>query len=419
MIKDTSAQDIEMTSSGPSKKYWIVAIVAMILVAWSAHAILNSPSTNRSVDLATVQIATLERGDLVRDISSTGRIVAANAPQLYSPEQGFVDLKVKAGDRVEKGQLVAEVDSPELQNELEQQHSEMTRLEGDLARQELDARRQTLQLTKQMELAEVDLQAAERENRRAQSSIVNNLISRIDLEKAVDDLSRAKVTFKHAKQEVSLAKDTLAFELDSTRSRVARQALVVSELERKISELQIRATVNGVVGNLLTQQRSLVSKNAPLMTLVDLTAYEAELNVAESYANELSIGMDVEMNIAGNKVKGVLSAISPEVTNREVTTRVRFAQSDLTGMRQNQQISARILLENKSQVLKVRRGSFLQAGGFIAYRVDGNIATRTDIQVGATSMREVEILSGLEPNDQIIISNYDEFIDTDSVLLRD
>lgn len=419
MIKDTSAQDIEMTSSGPSKKYWIVAIVAMILVAWSAHAILNSPSTNRSIDLATVQIATLERGDLVRDISSTGRIVAANAPQLYSPEQGFVDLKVKAGDRVEKGQLVAEVDSPELQNELKQQHSEMTRLEGDLARQELDARRQTLQLTKQMELAEVDLQAAERENRRAQSSIVNNLISRIDLEKAVDDLSRAKVTFKHAKQEVSLAKDTLAFELDSTRSRVARQALVVSELERKISELQIRATVNGVVGNLLTQQRSLVSKNAPLMTLVDLTAYEAELNVAESYANELSIGMDVEMNIGGNKVKGELSAISPEVTNREVTTRVRFAQSDLTGMRQNQQISARILLENKSQVLKVRRGSFLQAGGFIAYRVDGNIATRTDIQVGATSMREVEILSGLEPNDQIIISNYDEFIDTDSVLLRD
>lgn len=419
MIKDTSAQDIEMTSSGPSKKYWIVAIVAMILVAWSAHAILNSPSTSRSIDLATVQIATLERGDLVRDISSTGRIVAANAPQLYSPEQGFVDLKVKAGDRVEKGQLVAEVDSPELQNELEQQHSEMTRLEGDLARQELDARRQTLQLTKQMELAEVDLQAAERENRRAQSSIVNNLISRIDLEKAVDDLSRAKVTFKHAKQEVSLAKDTLAFELDSTRSRVARQALVVSELERKIRELQIRATVNGVVGNLLTQQRSLVSKNAPLMTLVDLTAYEAELNVAESYANELSIGMDVEMNIGGNKVKGELSAISPEVTNREVTTRVRFAQSDLTGMRQNQQISARILLENKSQVLKVRRGSFLQAGGFIAYRVDGNIATRTDIQVGATSMREVEILSGLEPNDQIIISNYDEFIDTDSVLLRD
>lgn len=419
MIKDTSAQDIEMAPTGPAKKYWLVAIVALILVAWSAHAIFNSPSTNRSIDLATVQIATIEQGDLVRDISSTGRIVAANAPKLYSPEQGFVDLKVKAGDRVEKGQLVAEVDSPELRNQLEQQQSEMTRLEGDLARQELDARRQTLQLTKQMELAEVDLQAAERENRRAQSSIVNNLISRIDLEKAVDDLSRAKVTFKHAKEEVHLAKDTLAFELDSTRSRVGRQALVVSELERKINELQIRATVEGVVGNLLTQQRSLVSKNAPLMTLVDLTAYEAELNVAESYANELSIGMDVEMNIVGNKVKGKLSAISPEVTNREVKARVRFAQSDLTGMRQNQQISARILLENKSQVLKVRRGSFLQAGGFIAYRVDGNIATRTDIQVGATSMREVEILSGLSPDDQIIISNYDEFIDTDSVLLRD
>lgn len=418
MIQDTSAQDTAITGSNNNKRVWIFSAIGLLIIALSAHALTRDPGASRSIDRASVQIAQLEVGNLVRDIASTGRIVAANAPQLYSPEQGFVDLKVKAGDKVKTGQLVAVVESPELYNELKQERSEMARLKGDLARQELDARRQTLLLTKQMELAEVDLQAAEREDRRAQASIVNNLISQIDLEKAVDDLARAKLNFKHAQQEVSLAKDTLAFELESARTTVARQALVVEELDRKIGQLEILASVEGVVGNLLTQQRALVDKNQALMTLVDLTAYEAELNVAESYANELSLGLPVEINIGGAKVNGELVAISPEVTEREVTTRVRFDQQGLASIRQNQQISARILLENKTDVLKVRRGSFLQAGGFIAYRVDGDIAHRIDIEVGATSMREVEILSGLTPDDQIIISNYDEFIDISSVLLR-
>jgi HlyD family secretion protein len=162
----------------------------------------------------------------------------------------------------------------------------------------------------------------------------------------------------------------------------------------------------------------LVNKNDPLMTLVDLSAYEVELNVAEGYANDLAIGMQAEITIAGETFMGKLSSISPEVKDRQVTTRVRFDQQQLSSIRQNQQVSARVLLENKSQVMKVRRGSFMQAGGFIAYKLDGNIATKINIQLGATSMREVEVLGGLSPNDEIIISNYDDFIGTDSFLLN-
>jgi HlyD family secretion protein len=418
MIKDTSAQDVAVDAKTNSKKIVIIAVVSILFIALAAKAFLGQTSASRSFDRSSVQIAQVEIGDLVRDIVANGRIVAANAPQVYSPEQGFVSLNVKAGDEVYVGQVVAIVDSPELANQLKQQVSEMDRLQGELARQKLDARSQTLQLTKLLDIAQVDLEAAQRENRRANASMKNNLISQIDFEKAVDDLARASLTQKHAEEEVAIAKDRLAFELESAKSTVLRQALVVEELERKISELNILASVNGVVGNLLVQPRALVNKNDALMTLVDLSAYEVELNVVESYANDLAIGMQAEITIAGEKLMGKLSSISPEVKERQVTTRVRFDQQQLSGIRQNQQVSARVLLENKSQVIKVRRGSFMQAGGFIAYKLDGNIATKIDIQLGATSMREVEVLAGLSPNDQIIISNYDEFNGTDSFLLN-
>jgi HlyD family secretion protein len=418
MIKDTSGQDTAVEGKRNITKMIIIALIALILIAFAAKAFFGTSSASRSFERAAVQIARVEIGDLVRDIISNGRIVAANAPQVYSPEQGFVTLNVKAGDEVYVGQILATVDSPELANQFKQQLSEMDRLKGELARQKLDARSQALQLTKQLDIAQVDLEAAQRENRRAQESIKNNLISQIDFEKAVDDLARAALTQKHAREEVAIAKDRLAFELDSAKSTVARQALVLDEIERKISELSILASVDGVVGNLIVQPRALVNKNDPLMTLVDLSAYEVELNVAESYANDLAIGMQAEITIAGETLMGKLSSISPEVKDRQVTTRVRFDQQQLSGIRQNQQVSARVLLENKSQVMKVRRGSFMQAGGFIAYKLEGNIATKINIQLGATSMREVEVLAGLNPDDQIIISNYDEFIGTDSFLLN-
>ncbi|AEP31715.1 efflux RND transporter periplasmic adaptor subunit [Brumicola nitratireducens] len=418
MIKDTSAQDVAVDTKTNSKKMVVIAVVGILFIALAANAFFGQSSASRSFDRSSVQIARVEVGDLVRDIVANGRIVAANAPQVYSPEQGFVNLNVKAGDEVFVDQVVAIVDSPELANQLKQQVSEMDRLKGELARQKLDARSQTLQLTKLLDIAQVDLEAAQRENRRANASMKNNLISQIDFEKAVDDLARATLTQKHAEEEVAIAKDRLAFELESAKSTVLRQTLVVEELERKISELNILATVNGVVGNLLVQPRALVNKNDALMTLVDLSAYEVELNVAESYANDLAIGMQAEITIAGEKLMGKLSSISPEVKERQVTTRVRFDQRQLSGIRQNQQVSARVLLENKSQVVKVRRGSFMQAGGFFAYKLDGNIAKKIDIQLGATSMREVEVLAGLSPNDQIIISNYDEFIGTETFLLN-
>jgi HlyD family secretion protein len=418
MIKDTSATDTAVEAKNNKKRNLVIFLIILAAIAFTAYASLTSPSADRSIDRASVQLARVEVGNLVRDIVSNGRIVAANAPQIYSPEQGFVELDVNAGDEVTIGQIVAVLDSPELDNQFKQQISEMNRLQGELARQELDARSQKLQLTKQLDLAQVDLEAAQRENRRAHASMKNNLISQIDFEKAVDDLARAELTQKHAKEEVAIANDRLVFELKSAKSTVSRQALVVEELERKISQLNILASVNGVVGNLLVQPRALVSKNDALMTLVDLSAYEVELNVAESYANELAIGMQTEITISGKKVMGKLSAISPEVKNRQVSTRVRFDQQALAGIRQNQQVSARVLLEHKTNVVKVSRGSFINSGGFVAFKLEGDIATKIDIQLGATSMREIEVLAGLNPNDEIIISNYDEFIDIDKVLLN-
>lgn len=417
MIKDTSAQDSSVVQAKSYKKPIIVVATIMSFVALCAQAFMGNEKGAISVDKNTVRIAPVTLATLVRDVSASGKIVAANAPKVYSPERGYVDLRVKAGDNVNKGAMIAIVESPELTNELKQQQSVLARLDGELQRKHLEARRQKLSLTKALDLAQVELNAADRENRRAKLSISKNLISQIDLEKAVDDLARAKLSYKHAQQEVALANDTLAFELKAAERDLARQQLIVDELNRQVSNLTIEASVSGIVGNLLVQQKEAVTQSQPLMTLVDLSHFEAELQVPESYANELGLGMAVELTLGANKVTGTLSAISPEVNNREVTTRVRF-DKELTGIRQNQRLTARILLENRDNVLQIKRGAFTQQGGTHAYKVIGDTAQRIDISIGATSINAIEIMTGVEPGDQLIISTYDNFKNASTLLLR-
>ncbi|BDF94646.1 HlyD family efflux transporter periplasmic adaptor subunit [Pseudoalteromonas sp. KAN5] len=417
MIKDTSAQDTSVTPKRSYKKPITLVVLTLAIIALCAQAFMGSNSGSISVDRASLQIATVNMSRLVRDVAASGKIVAATAPKVYSPQRGYVDLLVKAGDQVNQGDTIALVESPELTNELKQQLSVLARLDGELQRKHLEARRQKLSLTKTLDLAQVELNAADRENRRAKLSIEKNLISQIDLEKAVDDLARAKLSYKHAQQEVTLAKDTLAFELKAAERDLARQQLIVDDLNRQVSNLTIKASVNGIVGNLLVQQKEAVTQSQPLMTLVDLSNFEAQLQVPESYANELGLGMEVELTLGAKKVTGVLSAISPEVNNREVTTRVRF-DKELEGIRQNQRLTARILLENRDDVLQVKRGAFMQQGGTQAYKVIGDTAQLVKITTGASSINAIELLQGVSPGDQLIISSYDNFKQAPTLLLR-
>ena len=242
MIQDTRNQDVVVEPT-LNKKKWLLVIGMAILVGALGYKFVDMPSAEVSLAKDSLKVHTVSKGDLVRDIVTTGKIIAANAPQIYSPEQGYVLLNVTPGDFIEAGDIIAIVDSPELQSTFKQEQLVLASLQSDLARQELDVRRQTLLLNKQADLAKVELDAAIREDKRAALSITNHLISQIDFEKAQDDLARAKVTHKHPMSEIELAQDTLAFELKTSEDKVARQELVVRELERQLVNLTIKASV--------------------------------------------------------------------------------------------------------------------------------------------------------------------------------
>ncbi|MFT7412247.1 MAG: HlyD family secretion protein [Paraglaciecola sp.] len=379
-----------------------------------------------SISADLIRIGTVKRGDFIRDLSIQGRIVAAISPKLYSPAQGTITFLVEAGDSVLQSQILATIDSPELSNQLKQEQSTLLRLQFELERQKILSKKQVLVNQKSSDLAKVSLVAADREKRRANQAYQSHSISQIDFEKAQDDLENAKVVHKHSVNVGKLNVESLEFEVQAKQLQVDRQALQVFELTRQEVELTLISPVNGIVGNLAVEQKNQVNKNQAIMSVVDLTEFELDVKIPESYADDLAIGMLAEVNLNGQTHQAILVTISPEIENNQVTGRVRFAKTDSqanalsapSGLRQNQRLTTRILMESKRDVLLVERGQFLQsANGNMAYVVQDGLATRTAIKIGARSLSVVEVLSGLKEGQQIIISRTDQISGANTVLI--
>lgn len=396
--------------------------IAVLAALWVTIPIVQRwANASVSVPVDRVRIATVQRGDLVRDVSVQGRVVAAVSPTLYASASGTITLDVGAGERVLEGQVVASVVSPELTNTLQQAESTFQQRKMELERQRIESRQLALEKRKAADLADVALVAAKREKRRADEANRLGVIPEIDFEKAGDDLRNAELAFKHAVADADLFDERLAFELRASEFDIGRQELLVADLRRQVDDLSIKSPVNGIVGDLLVDQKAAVNRDTPVMAVVDLSRFEVDAQIPESYADDLVIGMTAEVQVGGERFAGQLAAVSPEIVNNQVASRIRFKDATPGNLRQNQRLTVRVLLAEYNDVTMVQRGQFLDSGGGrIAYLVtEEGVAQKRQIETGARSLGAVEIVAGLQPGDTIVISNLDAFRSAETVLLTD
>jgi HlyD family secretion protein len=411
-IRDTSAQDVTLDPGQHVRKrrrLIIGAVAAGLALVVGLVLLLRSwASTSVVVPRERLRIVAVTRGTFVRDVAAQGTVVVANSPTLFASAVGSVTFGVKAGDAVQEGQVLATVDSPSLRNEHARERAALDGLMVALDRAGIDARRQILEDKQAIDLANTHIRASDRELDRAQAAFDQGVIPRRDLDRAKDERDDARLTYEHAVANAKLREESLNFELKTKRVEIERQKLAVTELARRVEALTVKSPVKGMVGSLAVNQKTTVVENAALLTVVDLSALEVEFRVAESYAADLLPDMTAEIDYGGHKYAGLVTSISPEVQQSEVKGRMRFAEKLPPGVRQNQRVSVRIVLDRRPEILKLERGAFVDAGSY-AYVIEGDTARRRPVQLGAMSMGEVEIVSGLKEGESVVVSSVADF----------
>ena len=181
-----------------------VVLAVIVALAFAFPAIRRWARADRAVDASTLSFGVVTRGDLVRDISVQGRVVAALHPTLISPAQGVVTLRTKAGSVVREGDVLAIVDSPELRSALEQSKAQLLSFRTDFDRGRIAGSQSEARLRQAVALAEVRLEAARRGLHRAELLRKDGLLNGPDYERAQDDVHVAELELAQARREIGL-----------------------------------------------------------------------------------------------------------------------------------------------------------------------------------------------------------------------
>ena len=411
-IRDTAGQD--RTLALPARrvpKHWLAWVVGALLIASMAWVVSSWMGGARSFDAARLRIATVTRGDLVRDLTAEGRVIAANSPTLYAIAAGTVRLAVVAGDTVKKDQVLAVIDSPELRSKLVQEQSTLSSVEAEASRAELDAQIARANAQRSLDQAVIDHTAAVREWERYQTAFERGAVSKNDLNRAEDGVKKAEIVLATARKDFALKSSGADIDARNKHLQAQRQQAVVDEAQRQVDALNLRAPFDGQVGQIQVPQGTSVSAHGPVLSVVDLSQFEVEIKVPESFARDLAIAMPAQVSVANAMHTGTIAAIAPEVVNGEVTARVRFDRDQQPpGLRQNQRLSVRVEMDTRNNVLMVERGPFIeQDGGAWAWVLTDGVASRRPVRLGVASLSTVEVVSGLREGDRIVVSGTDLF----------
>jgi len=371
------------------------------------------------VDAGQLRIGEVVHGDLERDISVQGRVVAALHPTLFSPVQGTVTLLVRPGIGVKKGEPLCRLESPELTSRLAQERSTLGSLEAELSLREIALRQGAVKAKQTVGMLTLKQETSKRALRRSTILHDEALITDPMFEKAQDDAAIAVLELKNAYETTVLEHETLSFEVRNRRLLVERQQSIADDVARQVSDLTVAAPFDGMVAAVSVQDRDAVNKGQALLALVNLTTFEIELDLPENYAGDVTMGTRADLLHQGKTYAGHATVVSPQVKDGLVRATVVFDGETPTGLRQSERLQTRLILDRHDGVRKLPRGPFLESGGGRqAYVVQGGIATQRTVQLGAVSIGEVEVVKGLEVGERVVISDTTAFQSAQTVLIR-
>jgi HlyD family secretion protein len=399
--------------------YTVTIFVAVVAIS---VALARMEPAAPAVDRATLLVDTVKRGPFVRQVRGLGTLVPEDTRWLPASTDGRVErIVLRPGAEVNADSVVLELSNPQVEQEA---------LNARLALQSADAALANLRvqldnelLTQQAQLAsvEADFKQAQMETEANASLAEQGLISGIVLKQALLRSEMLKTRYEIEQKRLATAGDSIA-----ARTRVQQatvdQARAVSDLqESRLAALRVRPGFSGVLQQVPVEVGQRVGPGQNLARVADPGRLKAELRIPETQAKDVEVGQLAQIDTRNGIVAGRVSRKDPAATNGTVTVDVTLTAALPRGAVPDLSVDGTIQLERLESALQVGRPAFGQENSTLALFkiVDaaGN-AERVHVRVGRSAVNTIEITSGLNVGDQVVLSDMSAWDAVDRVRLR-
>jgi HlyD family secretion protein len=398
--------------NGKKKRKKRIIIISVVVLAVLLFAGVLFAFSRGGTKIDPTKLAKVEKGDLAKSVVATGKVEPITKVEVKSKASGIVKkLLVDAGDKVKKGQLLAQLDKLEIQAQVEQSKASLQAAEANLTSSKAD-----------WERAKVDAEGPEvpmtkRGYERAQGMAKDGVVS----QSALDD---AEKEYKMAlnKQNVAKAQITvLAGKIAQSQAQIAESRANLDQLEEQLSYTDITSPIDGVIlsrdvelGDAVSSILVLGSSATLVMTLGDTSSVYVKGKVDESDIGRVYLGQAARIKVESFKDKtfnGVVTKISPMGVEKDnVTTfEVRASINNPGGeLKAEMTANAEIILEEHKNVLQIPEGAILydkdkKASVEIPNPKAKDGKEKIAVNIGISNGAKTEVLSGLKENQEVVL----------------
>ena len=403
------------------KRILIGAAVAAVLVAVTVVLARLKPAVP-NVDRSLVWVDTVKRGPMIRQVHGPGTLVPVDIRWIAARTQGRVErIVLLPGATVEADSVIMVLSNPDVTQAAVDTASQLKAGEAELSNLKVTVQRDVLQSESEAATAKAQYEQARLQAEVDEQLFKDGLVAELELKKSQVTAEQADTLNSIAQKRFAFAKDSVVPQLAVKQAEVDRLRDQAKLKQAEADALSVRAGMRGILQVVPVEVGAQVQPGTNLCRVADPTRLKAEIQIAETQAKDVLIGQSAQIDTRNGIADGRVSRIAPSVQNGTVTVEVALPGELPKGARPDLSVDGVVELEHLDDVVYVGRPAFGQehsTTGIFVLDSDGVYATRTQVQLGRSSVNTIEIVKGLQPGDRVILSDMSQWDSHDRVKLN-
>jgi HlyD family secretion protein len=394
------------------KRYLLLALAALVSIC-ATYYLWYLGQADLSIDANTLVFDQVKRGKFTVSVRGSGVLVPDNIEWLSASVEGtLVKRAVKPGHPVKKGDLIVELSNPRLLQQLAEAQWELVAMEAELAAADV-VLESTLQQQKSNLLnAQLDYENSLLEFNARADLIKTGAVSRLDYDRTRLAMDQFKQRLQTHKEQLRKMEESLVARRNAHKARLNQHKQRVAIIQQQVNDLRVEASMDSIVLELplVSGQRVMMGDN--IAKLAQQDSLIAELQIPELNIREVALGQRVIIDTRNNKIEGQVARVDPTVINGSVQVDVEFFEALPNDARPDLSVDGEIKITEIIDTLYVARPLFSQSqSDTVLFKLsdDGHFFERVAVRLGQGSVNHIEIIDGLVPGDNIIISDPTRF----------
>ena len=368
-----------------------------------------------------LNISTVDKGVIEVSVSASGKVIPAFEEIINSPiNSRIVEVYKRGGDSVDVGTPILKLDLQSAETEYNKQLDEEQMKSLQLEQQRVTNHNKLSEMEMNMKVSrmELDRKAVELRNERYLDSLgagTTDKVRQVELDYNVSILKLKEDEQKYKNEQALAEADLKVKELELN---IFRKSL--AETRRTLEDAQIRSPRKAILTYVNNEIGSQIGQGAKVAIVSDLSHFKIEGEIADTYGDRIAAGSKAVIKIGSEKLDGTVSDVTPLSKNGVISFTVQLEEDNHKRLRSGLKTDVYVMNAVKDDVLRIANSSYyVGKGEYELFVVNGNQLLKRKVQLGDSNFEYVEVVSGLQEGEQVIVSDMNAYKDKNKLKIED